>query len=82
MSANKVLYHTCFTRNENGTRILIKRDNAERHITGMTEDSFWDRKLYSELKRDRLAKKADGEHIKRQKSKKYIFLCNKTAPNF
>ena len=48
MLQNKNLYHTCFTRNGEGTRVLINWDNGERCITGMTEDPFWDRKLYNE----------------------------------
>ena len=44
MSQNKILYHTCFTRNDDGTRVLINWSNGERCITGMTEYPFWDKK--------------------------------------
>ena len=74
MSQNKNLYHTCFTRNCDGTRVLINWDNVKRCITGMTEDPFWDRKLYNEVKRSTVAKKAAEEHISRQKSKVFISL--------
>ena len=74
MSRNKNLDHTCFTRNDDGTRALIDWDNGEKCIMGMTEDPFWDKKLYNELKRSRLTKKAADEHISRQKSKGFSFL--------
>ena len=74
MSQKKNLYHTCFTRNDNRTCVLTNWENAERGITGVTEDLFWDRKLYNELKRSRVAKKAANERITRQKSKRFISL--------
>ena len=74
MSQNKNLYHTCFTRNDDGTRVLINWDNGERCITGMADDPFWNRKLYNKLKRSRVAKKAAEEHISRQKSEGFISL--------
>lgn len=47
----------------------------------MAEDSFWDRKLYSELKRDRAAKKNRQQTHEEEKIKK-LFLCKKIPPNF
>ena len=64
---NKNLYHTRFTRNNDGIHLLIDWGNGERCITGMTEDPSLDRKLYNELKRSRVAKKAAAKRI-RQKS--------------
>ena len=64
MSQNKNLYHTCFTRNDDGTRILINLNKGEKCIMGMNEDRFWDRKLYNELKRSRKAKEAANERLK------------------
>ena len=64
---NKVLCHTCFTRKDDRTRVLINWDNGERCITRMTEDPFWDRKLYNEIKRNRVAKKKANEQMKRKK---------------
>ena len=71
----------CFTRNDNETRVLINQDNGEICITGMAEDSFWDRKLYSKLKRDSAAKKSRQQTHEEEKIKK-LFLCNKIPPNF
>ena len=39
------LYHTCFTRKKDGTRVFIDWDNDERCITGGTNDTFWDKKV-------------------------------------
>ena len=74
MSTNKFLYNTCFTRNNDGTHVLVEIDTGELCITGMTEDTFWDRKVYNELKRTRVAKKGEFKHEKRQKSKKDVPL--------
>ena len=65
-----MLYHTCFTRNDDRTRILVNLDTGKQCTLGMTEDPFWDRKLYNELKRQRIAKKAANEHKKKDKNKK------------
>ena len=71
MSQNKNLYHTCFTRNDDGTRILINLGKGEKCIMGMNEDPFWDRKLYNELKRSRKAKEAANERLKQKYSKSF-----------
>ena len=47
------LFHTCFTRNDDRTRVLIDWDNDKRCVTGGTNDAFWDRKLYNKLERNR-----------------------------
>ena len=61
------LSHTCFTRNDDKTRVLIDWDNGERCITGGTKDSFWDRKLCNELKRNRKSKKLAQKNLKKEK---------------
>ena len=42
MSKNikRKLYHTCFTRNDDGTMILIDWENGKRCITGGTNNPF------------------------------------------
>ena len=57
MSMNKKLYHTCFTRNDDRTHVLVDLDKGENCISRMTEEHFWDKKLYDELKRARTAEK-------------------------
>ena len=57
MSMNKKLYHTCFTRNDDRTRVLVDLDKGEKCISRMTEERFKDNKLYDKLKRARTAEK-------------------------
>ena len=72
MSTERTLYHTCFTRNDDGTPVSVNLDSGQQCKMGMTEDTFWDRKLYNELRKNRVAKKVPK--IKRQKSKGNIPL--------
>ena len=51
MFTNKKLYHTCFTRKNDGTCVLVDLDKGENCIRGMTEQRFWDKQIYDELKR-------------------------------
>ena len=51
MFTNKKLYHTCFTRKNDGTCVLVDLDKGEKCISGMTEQRFWDKQIYDELKR-------------------------------
>ena len=51
-------------------------DNGERYIAGMTKDPFWDRKIYNELKRNRIAKRSQRTNKKKKIKKKSYFLAN------
>ena len=74
-NSKQKLYHTCFTRNNDGTRVLIDWDNGKRCIPGGTNQSFWDRKLYNELERNRKSKEAPQKNLtKRKMSKRPILL--------
>ena len=70
------MYHTCFTRNDDGTRVLVDLDKGEECVSGMTEERFWDKKLYDVLKRGRTAEKQklSAQYLTRSKSKGYISL--------
>ena len=56
-SFEKTFYHSCYTRNNEGTNIRIRYEKGEQCITGGTNNSFWVRKLYQNTERNRQCKK-------------------------
>ena len=85
MSLETGIYHTCFTRNNDETRVLIGRDNDEQFVIGGTNDPFWDRKLYYELKRSRKSKKVGNEKLRQSFAKRKktlaLFHCKYVVLN-
>ena len=55
------LYHTCFTRNKDRTRVLIDWDNRQNNL-------FWDTKLYNELNRNRKSKRLAQKNLTKRKN--------------
>ena len=57
MPEKKGIYHNCYQRNNDGTRVMIDWENSEQCLTGGTSDPFWARKLHNKLTRNRKSKK-------------------------